>query len=148
MQAYLGRPVDLLDPDQVETGLRELSAWLAGPALVVHTKYWAAAVGPTAGTWGLALQGGITMATTRYLCGDHFTATDYQAAARLPKHPAGVEMAAALTARLGDRVTCEPAFQVAVPHPTTIGLGDTFVGGFIAALSSDPASVPSARSVR
>ena len=136
MQAYLGRSVDLLDPDQVETALHELSAWLAGPTLVVHTKYWAVAVGPTAGAWGPGLQGGITMATARYVHGDHFSETDYKAAAMLPKHPAGVEMAAALGARLGDRVCCVPASRVAVPHPTTIGLGDTFVGGFIAALSS------------
>jgi len=134
MQAYLGRPVDLLDPDQVEAALVELSSWLAGPTLVVHTKYWATAFGPAAETWRPALQGGITMATTRYQHGDHFTETDYRAAARLPKHPAGVEMAVALSDRLGYQVCCVPAFRVDVPHPTTIGLGDTFVGGFIAAL--------------
>jgi ADP-dependent phosphofructokinase/glucokinase len=136
MQAYLGRHVNLLDPDQVTTALHELSAWLAGPTLVVHTKYWAVAVGPVAAAGGPALQGGITMATTRYVHGDHFTQADYSAAALLPKHPEGVEMAAALHARLGDAVCCVPACQVAVPHPTTIGLGDTFVGGFIAALGS------------
>jgi len=136
MQAYLGRSVDLLDPDQVEGALVELSAWLGEPTLVVHTKYWALALGPAAAVWGPALQGGITMATTRYVHGDHFTESDYRAAARLPRHPAGVEMAAALSARLGDRVCCVPASRVAAPHPTTIGLGDTFVGGFIAALSS------------
>jgi ADP-dependent phosphofructokinase/glucokinase len=135
MQAYLGRSVDLLDPDQVEAAVVELSAWLGNPTLVLHTKYWAVALGPAATVWGQALQGGITMATTRYVHGDHFTEADYQAAALLPKHPAGVEMAAALAARLGDRVCCVPASWVDVPHPTTIGLGDTFVGGFIAALS-------------
>ena len=29
----------------------------------------------------------------------------------------------------------EPAYALDVPRPTTIGLGDTFVGGFLAALA-------------
>ncbi|HAM25881.1 MAG TPA: hypothetical protein DCP11_04040, partial [Microbacteriaceae bacterium] len=37
--------------------------------------------------------------------------------------------------RMGSAVRCLPAFVLTVEHPTTIGLGDTFVGGFIAALA-------------
>jgi ADP-dependent phosphofructokinase/glucokinase len=136
MQAYLGRTIDLLDPDQVEAALVELAGILGGPTLVVHTSSWAAALGPAAETWRSALLGGITMATTRFRHGDHFTEPDYRAAVGLPQHPAGAALAEALNARLGDRVCCVPAFRVDVPHPTTIGLGDTFVGGFIAALAS------------
>lgn len=135
MQTYLGRPLDLLDPDQVESAVRGLAAGGDGPTLVVHTKYWALAAGRDAGALSEALRGGITMATTRYVHGDHFTEADYRATSKLPAHPDGTRVAEALGARLGDAVSCIPARRVDVADPTTIGLGDTFVGGFVAALA-------------
>jgi len=135
MQAYLGRPVDLLDPVQVEAALGELAGTLAGPTLVIHTSFWAAAVGPAAVAWRPALLGGVTMATTRFVHGDHFTESDYRTVGGLPKHPDGDAVATALGASLGDRVCGVPALLVDEPHPTVIGLGDTFVGGFIATLA-------------
>jgi ADP-dependent phosphofructokinase/glucokinase len=135
LQGYLGRSVDLLDPDQVERGLREVALSLAAPTVVVHTKYWALALGPDARSWEPALLGGVTMATARYVHGDHFTESDYRAAGSLPAHPAGEAMAEALVRRMGDSVCCVPALHADLPEPTTIGLGDTFVGGFLAALS-------------
>jgi ADP-dependent phosphofructokinase/glucokinase len=140
MQAYLGRPVDLLDPAQVEAALVELAGSLAGPTLVVHTSFWAAAIGPAAAAWRPALLGGVTMATTRFVHGDHFTESDYRTVGGLPKHPDGDAVAAELGTRLGDRVCCVPALLVDEPHPTVIGLGDTFVGGFIATLARREAS--------
>ncbi|MDQ4052268.1 MAG: ADP-dependent glucokinase/phosphofructokinase [Actinomycetota bacterium] len=133
MQAHLGRSVDLLDADQVEGAVRELAEGLAGPTVLVHTKYWALAVGRDAPVYAAALRGGITMATTRYVHGDHFTEADYDATDRLPDHPDGARVAGLLGERLGDSVCCLPAIRVEAADPTTIGLGDTFVGGFIAA---------------
>jgi sugar/nucleoside kinase (ribokinase family) len=34
-----------------------------------------------------------------------------------------------------DGVRCVPGFALDVAHPTTVGLGDTFAGGFLAALA-------------
>jgi ADP-dependent phosphofructokinase/glucokinase len=138
MRGYLGHCVDLLDPDQVERALRELSASLTGPTLVVHTKYWALAVGRDAQAHAAALRGGMTMATTRYWHGDQFTEADYEAVGGLLAHPDGVHVADALGERLGHAVCCIPAIRVDVPEPTTVGLGDAFVGGFIAALARAP----------
>jgi len=42
--------------------------------------------------------------------------------------------AARINERLGDAVRCIPSRLLDVAAPTTIGLGDTFVGGFLAAL--------------
>jgi ADP-dependent phosphofructokinase/glucokinase len=36
---------------------------------------------------------------------------------------------------MGNGVRCVPGFALDVTHPTTAGLGDTFVGGFLAALA-------------
>jgi sugar/nucleoside kinase (ribokinase family) len=53
----------------------------------------------------------------------------------MPSHAGGRDFSQLLELRLGDAVCCVPAHALGVPNPTTIGLGDTFVGGFVAALS-------------
>jgi ADP-dependent phosphofructokinase/glucokinase len=131
MQSYLGRTVDLLDADDVEKALGELHAVIPAATLVVHTKYWSLARGERAGELREALQGGITMASTRYCYGDGFTMADYEAVGRLTVHEGGVQMAKTLEAN--DSTVAVPAFVLDEPRPTTIGLGDTFVGGFIEA---------------
>jgi ADP-dependent phosphofructokinase/glucokinase len=42
---------------------------------------------------------------------------------------------------MGEVVRCLPGFNLDVAEPTTIGLGDTFVGGFLAAVSQKNASL-------
>jgi ADP-dependent phosphofructokinase/glucokinase len=135
MQAYLGRSIDLLDVDEMERALRKLHALIPAPALVVHTKYWSLAVGESAGAYEAELQGGITMASTRYCYGDGFTEREYREVGSLPPSARGAEFATAIEDRMGSAVRCLPAFVLTVDRPTTIGLGDTFVGGFIAALA-------------
>jgi ADP-dependent phosphofructokinase/glucokinase len=135
MQAYLGRSLDLLDVDEMERALRELHALISVPALVVHTKYWSLAVGESASTYEAELLGGITMASTRYRHGDGFTEREYREVGGLPPSARGAEFAAAIENRMGSEVRCLPAFVLTGDHPTTIGLGDTFAGGFIAALA-------------
>ena len=75
------------------------------------------------------------MASTRYRLGDGFTADDYAATAGLARSAAGAAVAEGL-AQLLPGVVVEPALDLsAVASPTTIGLGDAFVGGFLAALA-------------
>jgi ADP-dependent phosphofructokinase/glucokinase len=134
VQAYLGRSLDLLDPDAVHGALADLHALIPARTLVVHTRYWALAIGEAAAQQAAGLQGGITMAGTRYRHGDAFTVEDYAAVGMSARHPGGAALAAALTERMGDAVCCIAAFDLDVEAPTTIGLGDTFVGGFLAAM--------------
>lgn len=131
MQAYLGRTVDLLDAEDLRRALDELHELIPARVLVVHTKFFSLARGAEAERYRAALRGGILMASTRYRCGDGFTADDYAHTATLPEHPGGVRIAR----ELEGWAVCVPAFVLDVPNPTTIGLGDTFVGGFIAALA-------------
>jgi ADP-dependent phosphofructokinase/glucokinase len=135
MQAYLGRSLDLLDPDEMQAALAELHALIPARTLVVHTRYWALAIGEGVAGQAAGLQGGITMAGTRYRHGDAFTAEDYAALERSPRHGGGVAFAAGLSDRMGDAVCCIAAFDLDVERPTTIGLGDTFVGGYLAAMT-------------
>ena len=133
LQSYLGRPVDLLDAAAVADALTAVHALIPAPALVLHTKYWALAFG--AGRYADALDTGTVMAATRYRHGDDFTGHDVDRLRRLPRRPESVAFAAALRSRLGDAVDCVPGFALDVENPTTVGLGDTFVGGFLAEIA-------------
>jgi ADP-dependent phosphofructokinase/glucokinase len=136
LQSYLGHPVDLLSPAEVADALTAAHALIPVPTLVLHTKYWAATLGAD---YGDALDTGIVMAATRYRHGDDFTDADVERLRRLPRRPESVAFTAALRERMGDRVRCVPAFTLDVKNPTTVGLGDTFVGGFLAAVTRLPA---------
>jgi ADP-dependent phosphofructokinase/glucokinase len=133
LETHLGRTIDLLDPEAVRAALADVAVLIPARALVVHTKYWSAIVGEDAEHYRDALQGGITMASTRYRFGDRFTPGDYAGMSEQTRHPGGVVLATALETAMPGLV-CIPAFLLDDPHPTTIGLGDSFVGGFIAAL--------------
>ena len=135
MQGYVGRSVDLLDADEMAAALHDLALEVPARMLVVHSKYWSLAFGDGARAYEAGLLGGIVMASTRYRHGDVYTEREYREVGALPVHERGRELAAGLVARLGGAVCCLPALVVPVDRPTTIGLGDTFVGGFVAALA-------------
>ena len=102
--------------------------------LVVHTKYWALALGPGAAGYRQALESATAMAGVRYLEGDAFTAEQFRAMSAHPRHPGGERVAAALGRRPAGEVCVVPAYALSTPTPTTVGLGDAFVGGFVAGL--------------
>lgn len=136
LQEYVGRRVDLLDPADVVRALDQVRALIPVPALVVHTGQWALAVGPDAARHRAALESAVRVAATRYRVGDDFTAAEAEATAGMTRHRGGTALVASVEAALADAVGV-PAFALDVPHPTTIGLGDSFVGGFLAAHAQD-----------
>jgi ADP-dependent phosphofructokinase/glucokinase len=131
LQSYLGHPVDLLSAPAVADALTEVRALIPAPTLVLHTKFWALAVGERAADYASALDTGTLMAATRYLHGDDFTDEDVEQLRRQPRRPESLAFAAAL----GDTACCVAGYSLDVPNPTTVGLGDTFVGGFLAAVA-------------
>jgi hypothetical protein len=135
MQAYLGHPVDLLSAREVADALTALHTLIPVPTLVLHTKYWAVALGAHAAEHGGALDTGTLMAATRYGHGDDFTDEDVDRLRRQPRRPESVAFAAELSGRMGAVVHCVPGFALDVANPTTVGLGDTFVGGFLTAVA-------------
>src|SRR5438477_12186680 len=138
MQSYLG-PVDLLAAAEVACALATLRARIPVATLVVHTKYWSAAVGEGAGRYAGPLDEGILTASTRYCHGDEYTNQDHERMRDRPRRPEAVEFAAALEGRMGAVVRCVPGLRLEAAEPTTVGLGDAFVGGFLAAVSrGDP----------
>jgi ADP-dependent phosphofructokinase/glucokinase len=133
LQSYLGRPVDLLAASDVAEALTSLRQLIPVPTLVLHTKYWAAAVGAVDYTG--ALDTGTVMAATRYTHGDDFTDEDVERLRHRPRRPESVAFATELRTRMGEIVDCVPGYALDVANPTTVGLGDTFVGGFLAEIA-------------
>ncbi|MET0423407.1 MAG: ADP-dependent glucokinase/phosphofructokinase [Actinoplanes sp.] len=133
LQSYLGHPVDLLSPAEVTAALTAVHQLIGVPTLVLHSKYWALAWGEQAESYADALDTGTLMAATRYCYGDDFTDGDVDRLRRQPRRPESVTFAASINKV--DKVRCVPGFALDVENPTTVGLGDTFVGGFLAALA-------------
>ena len=142
MQSYLGRTVDLLSVTEVACALESLRSLIPVPTLVVHTKYWSAAFGEGAGGLAGPLNEGIVVASTRYSDGDEYTHQDYELMQNRPRREEAAEFAAALEDRMGPVVRCLPGFRLDVAEPTTVGLGDAFVGGFLAAVSQGSLTQP------
>jgi ADP-dependent phosphofructokinase/glucokinase len=135
LQTYLGRRIDLLDVAQVKQALADFfRGFSIAPTVVVHTKYWALAFGKQPRRYCDALAAAIDLAGVRYWRGDDFTTDDLAAVQALPVRPDGQRFAEQLSAELAEAVCCVPTRLIETDAPTTIGLGDTFVGGFLAAV--------------
>lgn len=139
MQSYLGRSVDLLDAGELLSALEELHELIPATVLVVHTKYWSLALGHRALEFTRALWSGTVMASTRYTFGDGFTEGDFVEVSTYPRNQAGAPATQKLVEVLGPRVSVQLALELTTSTPTTIGLGDSFVGGFVAALARNRA---------
>lgn len=131
--AVLGHSMPVDDPHEIEAALRELHERIPARVLIVHTAHWAAAVGAGSHHWRDALRMGADLAGCRYRNGDTMTEDDVIAVVEGTRHPDGARIEAALRTVSELVVVAAPAVQTA--RPTTIGLGDTFVGGMVAALS-------------
>jgi ADP-dependent phosphofructokinase/glucokinase len=138
MQAYLGHEVKLLDAESVAGALRELHSLIPARTFVVHTKFWSLAVGARSQNYRAALHAGNAMSGVRYLYGDDFTKSDYLEVSRRLHRQDGRDFARAIEALLPGQVCCVPSYHLSSPTPTTVGLGDSFVGGFITALIQAP----------
>lgn len=132
--ARCGRAVCFEDPGDVLRALEELRAKIPARCLILHTQYWALAYGQLAPQARDALKLACAVAATRFRLGDDWTLNDLAQTSRQPPYPQGVAMADHLTQFCSFPWAVQPGFTVTADVPTTIGLGDSFVGGFTAAL--------------
>ncbi len=129
--AHLAAPVNMDDPRSVHRGLADVARTWNIRNLVVHTSSWAAAVGPQSSQLRTALSEGVRVSAARYLMGDDMTADHVEQLRSAPTNQNGATVAAGLE-RAG--VTATAALALRPLRPVTIGLGDSFVGGFLAGL--------------
>jgi len=134
LQAHLNRKLDLLDALQIKEAIAALQQLFPIPLIVVHSRYWALAYGKQARSFAKALKTATSLATTRFCYGDDFTVENYKEVESLPPGAENAKFADALNVLPGDEIYCVPVAHVEPSTATTIGLGDTFVGGFLPAL--------------
>lgn len=131
MQLILKRRVQLLDAADMANALKELYAIIGTRYVLVHAHCWALVYGRDAGRFDWPLANAVAMATTRFRFGDEFTQEQFRSTMRLPVLEERAAFIAALQRRLGDDVCLKPVGSVPETDVTTIGLGDSFVGGFM-----------------
>ena len=84
LQEYIGRRIDILDPDAVIPALETVHKNSGIPLVLVHSAAWALAYGHNAGMMRASLEGGVTMAASRFRSGDDIN-PQVQTAAMAPK---------------------------------------------------------------
>lgn len=136
LQGTLNREIDLTNAAQVKQALAEVHDRIPVPVIVVHTRYWALAYGEKAGEMEKALKSGITTAAARFQFGDEYTAEDVKRTRMCPPEPEGEAFSREMNGLPGGKVCCLASLNVKAEKATTIGLGDSFVGGFLPALVS------------
>lgn len=138
LSSRLGRDVDVLNAEEVMGALREVSRRAEEPAILLHTSRYAVLYSeriPLAG-WEEPISFGVGAAGARYVAGESVTAGLIRAMMQsCPRSSEGARVVERLRMMLPGRVVGEACFDVSVSRPTTIGLGDAFVGGFVAGRS-------------
>ncbi len=138
LQEYIGRRIDILDVEQVLWAVKEVYEKVRVPTLLVHSGAWALTYGKNAGKYEQALEGGITMAATRFRCGDDFGRKEYEETGRLADNPKSVEFSRKIEEEAGEDICCLPCKDLSfVENPTVVGLGDFFAGGLLPQLTKD-----------
>ena len=129
------REVNLLDPLDVKNALLSLRKKLAVPIIVVHSKYWAIAFGKNAELLKECLESGTALATTRFRFGDVYGIKELEDTKNLPKDKKGKRFCEEICKEFPTDFVCTCSLETREEDVTTIGLGDTFVAGFVKVLS-------------
>jgi ADP-dependent phosphofructokinase/glucokinase len=96
--------------------------------LVIHSKDWALAAGTLTQKIKDGLIAGVTMANTRFRLGDDITINDYFETHNLPVNVEAQGFSEEIMKQ--KHVFCIPS-NVVQEAVATVGLGDSFVGGFL-----------------
>lgn len=141
LASFTGTPVDVTDAAQIASAVTAVLEDLAEGTLVVHSKYWSLGVGAHAHALETALESGNLAAGARFLEGDRARASSLDTVREQPCSPQGEDIASRLPALLDLPVVVVPARTLRTATPTTIGLGDTFLGGLIAGVVASDAAL-------
>lgn len=135
LQQYIGKSIDILDPKAVEEAVKYVYDNSGIKLILVHSAAWALVYGENAGTMKASLEGGVTMASTRFRIGDNFTPEDYEQTKDIPVKTKSAAFCDCMGERLGEKIYCIPCKDLSyVENPTVVGLGDSFAGGLLPGL--------------
>lgn len=135
MQEFVGKKIDILDPEAVSEAVAFVYGQVGVPILIVHSSSWALAYGKTPEKMEMALRGGVCLSATRFRCGDEFGMQEYHETERLSDKREGEVFCDGIKEILGGKIYCIPTKDLSfVGHPTVVGLGDFFAGGLLPGL--------------
>lgn len=133
---HIGQKVDFMDAKAIIGAIEDLYKIIPCKNYVIHSKSWAIIYGEDAPKYHDALQNAVNTSTTRLLNGDDITPADFEATKRRSISPEGLAFEKQIKEGSWNKpVTCVPSYLITEKNLTTIGLGDSFVGGFLAYLS-------------
>lgn len=136
LQQHIGEKINLLDAKVVINAIEKLSKIIPCESYIIHSKYWAVIYGEHVDIYSEALQNAVDISTTRLVYGDSMTADDLVRTRERPLDPQGLKFQNQVIQGQWNRaIGCIPSYLVTEKNLTTIGLGDSFVGGFLAKLS-------------
>ena len=135
-QGYFEEDIDLLNAEDVYNKVLYLKDLYKIKNIVVHTKWWS--VSHTENNLKIynCMKSGVDLATTRFVYGDDYDIEDFKKTKELDRCEAGIDAVIDFTELNDKNLSCCSVAKVDQNNGTTIGLGDTFVGGFIAELST------------
>lgn len=136
LQEYMGRRIDILNPDEVLEAVEYAYEKSGIPTMIVHSAMWALACGERAGMLESALRGGIALASARFCYGDEFGVQEYEKIKKLPETDCSMEFCRKIMAKAAFPLCCVPTKDMRfVENPTVVGLGDYFAGGLLPELA-------------
>lgn len=130
--SYLGEKAKLSDPDFMHNALSKVQNRIQSSLLLLHTAQYALLYGKDCNEYYEALQKGILFASARFAYGDNLTPQKLETILKCETNN-NIQLFTKQIMSNADCV-CIPSYDINTESPTTIGLGDTFVGGFLVGL--------------
>lgn len=129
---YLGEKPILLDPEYMSKACSAVMDRIGTDVLLLHTSMYGLLLGKDSHEYADALESGILFSSARFAFGNDLSQERLESV-RKGKQSDGCRKFAEEIEGLMDCI-CIPSYDVPTDKPTTIGLGDTFVGGFAVGL--------------
>ena len=129
---YLGEKPILLDPIYMSKACSAVRDKIGTDVLLLHTSRYGLLQGKNSHEYADALESGILFSSTRFAFGNDLSSERLESVKK-GKQSEECRKFAEEIEELMDCI-CIPSYDVPTDKPTTIGLGDTFVGGFAVGL--------------
>lgn len=132
LQKYVGHRINIMECDEVVDAVKYVYEKVKIKNILIHSAAWAIVYGKNASKLYSSLEGGITMAATRFRKGDEFDMEDYLYTKTIKNKIDSEIFCMELQKKYGDKICCLPSKDMSfVKKPTVVGLGDAFVGGLL-----------------
>lgn len=129
-QTLADQKIDLLDAESVLPCLYSIHSMFPHTCIMIHTSQWGLVSGEKAEDFADSLKYAMLTASAKYLSGKVSKEAIGQVE-NLPVRQKAQEFSKKIMSLSRYPLRCFPSAEILIRNPTTIGLGDSFVGGFL-----------------